>query len=376
MAENDSAQEKTEEPTPKRKQKARDEGQIPRSKDFTTFAVLITSTFGLFLFGGLIANSFQRIAQKSFTPSREVLFDTNMMVLGLARAFGDVLLACMPFFACVVVAAIVGPTVLGGFLFSSKSLAPKWNRMDPIAGLKRMFSIRSLVELFKGIGKVLLIIGVAYVLLSFMQDRLLGLSNEPLRQGVAHSLELSLWAAIFMSSATIIISMIDIPFQIWEHQKKMKMSRQDIKDELKDTEGKPEVKSKIRQLQMQMAQNRMMGSVPEADVVITNPTHYSVALKYDPDNMGAPILIAKGIDHIALKIREIANANDIELLESPPLARAIYHTTEVEEEVPEGLYVAVAQVLAYVFQLREYRKGRGDRPKLPERPDIPPNYRY
>lgn len=376
MADDDSAQEKTEEPTPKRKQKARDEGQIPRSKDFTTFAVLITSTFGLFLFGGIMADSLLRISRENFSPTRDMIFDMNSMVLNLGRSFGDALWSSMPFFACVVIAALVGPTALGGILFSAKSLAPKWNRMDPIAGIKRIVSVRSLVELFKGIGKVLLIIGVAYVLLKAMQNRLLGLSSEPLEQAISHSLQLSLWAAIIMSAATIVISMIDIPFQIWEHQKKMRMSRQDIKDELKDTEGKPEVKSKIRQLQMQMAQSRMMASVPEADVVITNPSHYSVALKYDPNNMGAPILIAKGVDHIALKIREIANAHEIEVMESPPLARAIYHTTEVEQEVPEGLYVAVAQVLAYVFQLRDYRKGRGERPQRPGRPDIPQNMQY
>jgi len=228
MADNDSGQEKTEEPTPKRQQKARDDGEIPRSKDLTTFAVLITSTFGLFLFGGVAADSLLRICRGNFAITRELIFDENLMALNLSRAFGDSLLALMPFFACVALAALIGPTALGGFLFSSKSLAPKWNRMDPIAGIKRMFSIRSLVELFKGIGKVLLIIGIAYVLLRIMQDRLLGLSSEPLEQAIAHALELSLWAAIFMSSATIIISLIDVPFQIWEHTKKMRMSRQEV----------------------------------------------------------------------------------------------------------------------------------------------------
>ena len=372
----ESAQEKTEEPTAKRKQKARDDGQIARSKDLTTFAVLITSTMGLYLFGGKVADSLLRIFKANLDSSREVIFDSNFMMLNLARSFGDALLSLIPFFACIIVSAIVGPTALGGFLFSGKSLAPKWSRMDPIAGLKRMFSLRSLVELFKGIGKVLLIIAVAYMLLRMMQDRLLALSTEPLRQGIAHSLELSLWAAIILSFATVVISIIDVPFQVWEHQKKMRMSRQDVKDELKDTEGKPEVKSKVRQLQMQMAQNRMMSSVPEADVVITNPSHYSVALKYDPENMRAPILVAKGVDFVALKIREIATAHKVETMASPPLARAIFHTTEVDDEVPEGLYVAVAQVLAYVFQLRAYRDGRGERPAYPPRPNIPRDLRY
>ncbi len=376
MADNDSAQEKTEEPTPKRKEKARQDGQTARSKDLTTTAVLITSTFGLFLFGGLISDSLMRLSRLNFTPTREMIFDTNAMLHNLGVSFGDVFLALTPFFACVVLAAIVGPTALGGVLFSGKALAPKLNRMDPIAGIKRMFSIRSLVELFKGIGKVLLIIAVAFALLQMMKVELLNLSSESVKAGIEHSITLSLWAAIFLSAATIVIAAIDIPFQVWEHKKKLKMSRQDIKDELKDTEGKPEVKGKMRQMQMQMAQSRMMAAVPDADVVITNPTHFSVALKYSPENMGAPILVAKGIDYAALKIREIAKAYQVEFVESPALARAIYHTTEIEQEVPEGLYVAVAQVLAYVFQLREYRKGNGERPDYPRRPDLPPDMRH
>jgi flagellar biosynthetic protein FlhB len=248
--------------------------------------------------------------------------------------------------------------------------------LDPIAGIKRMFSLNSLVELGKGIAKVSLIIAIACVLLMSMKGELLGLSREPLEAAIVHSTSLSLWAAIFLSSATVIIAMVDVPFQMFQHKKKLRMSRQDIKDELKDTEGKPEVKSKVRQMQMQMAQNRMMAEVPDADVVITNPTHYSVALKYNPESSGAPILVAKGADHIALKIREIAKANDVEFVESPALARSIFYTTELEQEVPEGLYVAVAQVLAYVFQLRQFRQGHGKRPYYVANPNIPPDLRH
>lgn len=376
MAEEDSAQEKTEEPTPKRQEKAREEGQTARSKDLTTFAVLIASTMGLFLFGGLMADALARVLVTNFSFSRDLIFDTELMVAQLGASFATALLSMLPFFACVVVAALVGPTAIGGMLFSSKALAPKWNRLDPIAGIKRMFSLNSLVELAKGIAKVSLIIAIAYVLLLSMKSELLGLSRETTEAGVAHALSLSLWAAIFLASATVMIAMIDVPYQMWQHKKKLRMSRQDIKDELKDTEGKPEVKSKVRQMQMQMAQNRMMSEVPEADVVITNPTHFSVALKYNPESSGAPIVIAKGVDLIALKIREIAKANDIEFVESPALARSIYHTTDIEQEVPEGLYVAVAQVLAYVFQLRQFRKGQGARPYYVANPDIPPDLRY
>ncbi|SMF36568.1 flagellar biosynthetic protein FlhB [Alteromonadaceae bacterium Bs31] len=375
MAEDDSSQEKTEEATPRRQEKAREEGQIPRSKELTTTAVLLASSFGLLFFGGVIANGLLNILRFNFSLEREALFDVNTMLSHLGSSFWQAMLSLLPFFAMVLLAAIVGPMALGGWLFSGKSIAPKLNRMDPIKGLGRMFSVKSLVELVKAIGKVFVVITVALVLLASMQDSLLGLAGEGVERGVRHSLTLSLWAAILLSCSTIVIAIVDIPFQIWDHSKKLKMSRQDIKDEMKDTEGKPEVKSKIRQMQQQMAQSRMMSSVPEADVVITNPTHYSVALKYNPDMMETPVLLAKGVDVIALKIREVATEHKIEKVEAPLLARAIYHTTDLEEEIPEGLYVAVAQVLAYVFQLREYRKGKGDRPNYPRRLDIPNDMR-
>ena len=376
MAEDDSAQEKTEEPTAKREEKARDEGQIPRSKDLTTFAVLIASALGMMWFGGAIAQSLQRILRQNFHINRDALFDQNTMFSHLGSAFVDIFWSSLPFFSIIVLAAVVGPTALGGLLFSSKSLAPKWSRMDPIAGIKRMFSLHSLVELLKGMAKVSLVISVAFLLLSMFQSEIMGLARESLEVGLGHALDISLWIGIALAASTVLIALIDVPFQLWEHNKKLRMSRQDIKDELKDSEGKPEVKGRIRQLQMQMAQNRMMAAVPEADVVITNPTHFAVALKYQPETMAAPVMLAKGADHMALKIREIAKANKIEQIESPALARSIYHTTEIDQEVPAGLYVAVAQVLAYVFQLREYRKGRGDRPDSPRSPDIPIDMRH
>lgn len=376
MAEGDSSQEKTEEATPRKLEKAREEGQIPRSRDLTTSALLLAGTIGLYMFGQSIATRLADILRFNFSFDREVAYDTNMMVLHLAASFYDGLTSLLPLFGVLLVASIVGPIALGGWLMSAKAMAPKMSRMNPAAGLKRMFGFKALVELGKALGKVLVILLLAITLLLSLQHEMLALAYQDVRSGIANSLEISVWAAIALSASTLIIAAIDVPFQIFEHTKKLKMSMQDIKDEHKDTEGKPEVKGRIRQLQREMATNRQMAAVPDADVVITNPTHYSVALKYDPETMNTPILIAKGGDHKALKIREIAKAHDVEIIESPMLARAIFHTTEVDDEVPGGLYVAVAQVLAYVFQLRNFRKGQGEKPQYPGNVTVPYDMRH
>ena len=273
----------------------------------------------------------------------------------------------LPFFTVVVVACLIGPTALGGFLLSGKAVAPKLSRMNPIKGIQRMFSMNSLVELLKSIAKVLLVGSVSIAMLMLFYAEILGLSTENINPALEHMLVIIGWSILAVSASMILIAAIDVPYQIFDHSKKMKMTLQEVKDEMKDTEGKPEVKGKVRQLQREMAQRRMMEAVPEADVVITNPEHFSVALKYDVDGGGAPMVLAKGVDFMAIKIREIANAHEILILEAPPLARAIYFTTEVEEEIPSTLYLAVAQVLAYVFQLKSHKEGKGRRPKpLPE----------
>ncbi len=369
----DDAQEKTEKATPRREGKAREEGQVPRSKDLSTTTVLVLGTIGLLIFGPMMSERMSQVFRFNFNLEREAIFDTTTMFEHMAASLYSALFSIMPFMALVLFASIIGPVMVGGWLFSTKALQPKFNRLDPIAGLKRMFSLKSLVELVKSIGKILVIVGCAFLLLAAMQADILGLSQEGIKEGMVRSVLLSVYAAIGLAASTILLIIIDVPYQIWQHAKQLRMSRQEIKDEVKDTEGKPEVKRKIRQKQMEMAQQRMMSAVPDADVVITNPTHYAVALKYDPNNMETPILLAKGIDHLALKIRLIAKEHKIEQIESPVLARAIYYTTDLEREIPEGLYVAVAQVLAYVFQLREYRRGQGERPFYPRKLDIPPS---
>lgn len=376
MAEEDSSQEKTEEATPRRLEKAKEEGQVPRSRELTTSAILLAGAVGLMVTGPVIGGALLDVIEFNFKLDRRAVFDTNYMLHHLARSFYDAILSLFPLFGILLVAAILGPIALGGWLWSTKALMPKASRMNPLEGLKRMFGIKALVELAKAVGKVLVVLVLALWLLNSMQQDMLNLANQSPFVATVESLVMSGWAFVALSAATILIVIVDVPFQVWEHARKLKMSRQDIKDEMKDTEGKPEVKGRIRQLQREMAQNRQMAAVPDADVVITNPTHFSVALKYDPENMATPILLAKGVDHAALKIREIAKEHSIEIMESPVLARSIYHTTDVDQEIPAGLYMAVAQVLAYVFQLRNYRRGQGDIPVYPRNISVPNDLRY
>lgn len=374
--EDDSGQEKTEEASARRIEKAREEGQIPRSRDLTTTAVLLLAAIGLYMFSGFMGGKIIGITRESFTLTRADIFDPNSMIAHLVRAMFQGLLSITPLMALLLLASIVGPIALGGWIMSAKAMQPNFSRMDPVAGLKRIFSAKSLIELGKALGKVFVILLATIWLLKFYAQDMFRLSDEDPLNAILHSLEISVFATIALAAVTILIAAIDVPLQIYEYNKKLKMSRQDLKDEAKDTDGKPEVKGRIRQLQREIAQRRMMAKVPEADVIITNPTHFAVALKYDPETMDTPILLAKGGDNIALKIREIAKAHNVELLESPALARAIFYTTELDQSIPSGLYLAVAQVLAYVFQLRNYRKGRGQKPKYPRNITLPPDMRF
>ncbi|MGM8227498.1 flagellar biosynthesis protein FlhB [Cellvibrio sp. ARAG 10.3] len=374
--EDDNGQEKTEEASSRKLEKAREEGQIPRSRDLTTTAILLLGTIGLMVFGQYMGGKLMEVTRYNFTIPREAIFDPQTMIAYLSASMFDGLLSLLPLFGMLLVASIVGPIALGGWLFSGKAMAPKFSRMDPIAGTKRMFSMKALVELAKALGKVTVILGATILILLAFEQAMFRLADETVNNAIIHSLKISGYAAIILSASTILIAAVDVPFQIWDHSKKLKMSRQELKDEVKDTEGKPEVKGRIRQLQREMAQRRMMSNVPDADVIITNPTHYAVALKYDPEKMATPIMLAKGGDHVALKIREIAKAHKIEIIESPVLARAIYHTTDIDQEIPAALYMAVAQVLAYVFQLRNFRRGKGEKPTYPRNIKIPKNMQF
>ena len=374
MAENDNSQEKTEEPTPRRLEKAKEDGQVPRSKELSTSLVLIVGALGLWWSGGLFYSTAQNVFTYSFTLDRADLFDTHKMAIHLAAAAKEAILSVSPLLILLAVVAILGPLALGGWMFSGKSLLPKLNRISPISGFKRMFGLKSLVELLKSWAKVLIVIGCTFALFFAMKDSVLFINQEPTRPAIIHSVDLVMFGALVLACSTLLVSVIDVPFQIYDFTKKMRMSLQEVKDEHKDTEGKPEVKQRIRRIQYEMSQQRMMQDVPDADVVITNPTHYAVALKYASEAMEAPILVAKGIDEVALKIREVAKENHVPIVESPALARSVYTFTPIGKEIPEGLYVAIAQVLAYVYQLDQYFKGQGPRPKQPAFP-VPPDLR-
>tara|TARA_R110002072_G_scaffold154_2_gene1013 strand:+ start:8236 stop:9372 length:1137 start_codon:yes stop_codon:yes gene_type:complete len=371
----DSSQDKSEEPTGRRIEKAREEGQVPRSKELNTTFILMAGAAGLLIFGSRIGQSLMDVMTASFTFTREAAFDTKQMSLYLMNAAIEVSAIILPFLVVLFMAAIVGSVVLGGMLFSAKSLIPKFSKLDPIKGVGRMFSLKSLVELLKAIAKVTLVMVFAVIIIRSQMPELLGLGHENVVPAMVHASQILGWSFFLLSCTMIVIAAVDVPFQIYDHLKNLKMTKQEVKDEYKDTEGKPEVKQKIRQLQMDMAQRRMMQDVPQADVVITNPTHFSVALRYNPEKDGAPILLAKGHDHMALKIREIAKAHDIEQVAAPPLARSVYHHADVGQEIPNGLYLAVAQVLAYVFQLKQFKRRVSPRPKMPDFP-IPDDLKF
>ena len=371
MAEEETGQERTEEATPRRLERAREEGQVPRSRELGTAAILLTGSASLLVFGESISDRIMDIARGCFELRRADVFETGFMGERLVDSLHWALLGLVPVFIALTLAAVLSPVALGGWRFSAKPMTPKFERLDPLAGLQRMFSLRSLVELLKAIAKLLVVGGAALLLLWSLRADVLAMAKEPLEAAIHHASHLVLWSALALSASTLLIAAVDVPFQLFDHAGKLRMTTQQVRDEMKESEGRPEVKSRIRQLQRQMAKARMMNAVPKADVVITNPTHYAVALRYDVDKSGAPLLVAKGADLVAFRIREIAQANGVPVVSSPRLARAIFHTTEIEQEVPSALYLAVAQVLAYVYHLRNWRRTGGKAPQLPGEFDIP-----
>jgi len=366
MAESESGQERSEAPTSKKLDDAKKKGQIARSRDFNTMVIIALAATALIVTGKVMVADLGQLMAQYFQPSRQDMFDPIGVVRWFYGAVLDGIWLMTPFLAMMLVAVIFAPIMVGGWAFSFETITPKLSKLNPIKGLKKVFSAKGLMELVKALAKFFLVAAVALVVIWTNTDEYLQLGSMPVKPALVKAGELLTWAFLLVTIALMVISAIDVPFQIWDHKKQMKMTLQEVKDEMKDTDGKPEVKAKIRQTQREMAEARMMDAVPDADVVITNPTHFAVALKYDPDNMRAPLVLAKGADFVAANIRRVASANEILLLESPPLARALYHTTDIGKEIPHGLYVAVAQVLAYVFQLREVQKNGGRKPTQPK----------
>lgn len=371
----DSDQEKTEEPTSKRLEDAKKKGQIARSREFNTFAMLVTSAILLLMLGRQMGSSLLNIMRTQFQLSREVIFDPASPVIYLKQVIIGGFTAIAPFLAVMVVVAIVAPLALGGWVFSWDAVSPKFGKLDPFKGIARMFSMHSLIELVKALLKLLLIGTVAVVLSKHFYTALVGLGDEPLEQSIGHALDIIGFCLMVLSASLILVVAVDVPYQLYDHSKKLKMTLQEIKDEMKESEGSPEVKARQRRAQMTMAQNRMMTEVPKADVIITNPSHFAVALKYDTNSGGAPRLVAKGVDLIAAHIRSLATGADVPLVASPPLARALYYSTEIDKEIPAGLYLAVAQVLAYVYHLKTARENHWDAPMPPGNIKVPDEFK-
>jgi flagellar biosynthetic protein FlhB len=363
MAEQDDSFEKTEEPTPKKLEDARKKGQLARSKELATTMLLVTSAFGLIAVGKSIASAMYKIYERSFTLSRDETFDTKHMFQILDMSVSQSTWPLITFMVIALIGGIYGSIALGGFNFTWSSAAPKGSRLSPMQGFKRMFGLEALVELLKGIGKVVVISLMAYVAMLIYKDEALHLDVELYPMNIFHALNMIEWAFLLLCCAMIPIALIDVPYQSFKHHDEMKMTMQEIKDERKNAEGDPMVKQRVRRIQYQASANRMMQDVPNADVIVTNPTHYSVAIQYDQFGTRAPVMVAKGLDELAMHIRKIGKAHDIPIIESPALARAIYYATEVNHEVPQKLFMAVAQILAYVYQLKAHKAGKGKRPK-------------
>ena len=372
MAEESSGQEKTEQPTPKRLQQAREKGQVPRSREFTTVIVLIASAVAMLWLGARMISSVAEVMKDSFTFSRKEIFNPVEMSLHFLSSLETIAFDLGSFLAVTLLAALIAPASIGGWNFSTQAMGFKPEKMDPIKGMKKIVGPQGLIELAKALGKFFLIGTIATLTLWNLRDQLLTLGQQDVNVAMADLGYLVIWVFLALSSSLLLIAMIDVPFQHWNHTRQLKMTKQEIKEESKDTEGNPELKGRIRRLQIELSQQRMMQDIPQADVVITNPTHYAVALRYDQASTGAPIVVAKGADLIAQHIRMVGESNDVPILEAPPITRAIYYSTDIGNEIPSGLYIAVAQVLAFVFQLRRYKTRGGNKPHLDvEDLDIP-----
>jgi len=361
----ETGQERTEQATPKRLREAREKGQVPRSKELNSMALLMASAGGFLLMGEGILTGMQDILSSGLAIEHARNMDKSRVIELFGSTLMQSLVVVAPMFLLLTVVVVMTPIGLGGWSFSTKAISFKWEKLDPVKGLGRIFAMRGLMELLKVLAKFGLVAAISAVVLWSLIDEILGLGAESLKPALAHVANLCGWSFLASSSALIILAAIDVPFQLWQHHKQLKMTKQEVKDEAKETDGRPEVKARIRALQQELSQRRMMEAVPEADVVITNPTHYAVALRYDQLNMQAPVVVAKGADLVAARIRMLADQHDVAMVSAPPLARALYASTELNQEIPAGLYVAVANVLSYVYQINALERGD----EIPEQPD-------
>lgn len=363
MAENDVA-DRTERATPKRLEDARRRGQLPRSPELGAAAVTMATAAALLALGSGIVGRMAEMMRRGLSLGGARLPDEGAAIAAFQGQMLDALLGVAPVLGLVFVAALVAPLALGGWNFSAEALGLKFERIDPLAGIGRMFSVRSVVELAKSLAKFAGVGFVAVAVLWTQTDEILQLSRQAIVPAMAQSLRLAAQALLAMAGALVVIAAIDVPYQIWQHGRQLRMTREEVRQEHRESEGSPEVKGRIRQAQQALARRRMMAEVSTATVVVTNPTHYAVALRYDERRDGAPVLVAKGADEVAARIREIAADNGVPLVSAPPLARVLFRNVDLGVQIPAALYVAVAQVLTYVLHLKA-AAGAGAPPPPP-----------
>jgi flagellar biosynthetic protein FlhB len=367
----EDSDDKTEDPTPQRLEKAREEGQIPRSRELTSLLILLVGVCVIWLGGESLARRLAGLLSSGLRFDHSIINDPNLILGQIILLLKEAMLALLPLIVGVVVVALVAPVMLGGLVFSGKSLALKLDKLNPLPGIKRMFSAQTAAELMKAVMKSLLMGSMAGLFLWLHWPDMMRLISEAPLVAMGNALNLVGFCALLVVLAIIPMVGFDVFWQIYSHLKKLRMSRQDIRDEFKQSEGDPHVKGRIRQMQRAAARRRMMADVPKADVIVNNPTHYSVALQYDENKMSAPRVVAKGAGLVALRIRELAEENRVPMLEAPPLARALYRHAEVGQQIPGQLYAAVAEVLAWVWQLKRWRLAGGTPPKTPDNLPVP-----
>lgn len=366
----DSDLEKSEQPTDSKLKKAKEKGQIPRSRELTSLMILLVGILLFWIMGTHFVSKLKAIIQQAMLVAHRT-DDDKQIIFNLINLLTAGFWAILPIFVGLVIVAIIAPLSVGGLLFSLQSIKPNLGKLNPISGFKRLFSLRIFSELFKSILKVVLIAFAAALFLIHQFPNMLALPSMYLNNALSQVMQLLIYASLLIVLALIPMVGFDIFYQIWSNLKKLKMSKQEVKDEFKEQEGNPQIKGRIRQMQQAMARRRMMKDVPKANVIVTNPTHYAVALQYDEKTMSAPKILAKGTDNIASKIKQIAQEHQIPQLEAPPLARALYRHGEIGKSIPAELYAAVAQILAWVYQLKRWHRYGGEKPLKPTNLSIP-----
>ena len=370
MAE-DSDLEKSESASPRRLEQAREEGQVPHLRELATFISLMVGVVALYVLGRWGGHRLMTIMKSGLSLPRGLVFEPGAMGRMLESLAADALLTIAPLLVASVIAALVTPFLVGGWVFSAKVLRFDLTRLDPMQGLGRMFSTHGLVELVKATLKAVLVAVVGVWVVWRERDHLFGLMHQPLASSMDDFASLVLLSALLIVASLALIAAIDVPFQLWEYHRRLRMTKEEVRQEMKEQEGDPQIKARIRAAQREMSRRRMMSNVPTADVVVTNPTHYAVALKYDPEKAGAPVVVAKGRDAVAMKIRELARDNNVPILEAPPLARALHAHCELDQMIPAALYTTVAEVMAWVMQLNHWVAEGGLPPEEPTGLSVP-----